>query len=223
MVFAGDGPQVDLDADVSLRSTIRIDNSKSPLLHFPAELRNEIYGYALGRRVWDVTGGIAHVAPEGVDPYRAATSSERLKGTNILALLETCHQVHHETASLPFSINTLYSRKIDISPFLSSLTAAQQAAVMKMRLQLFWDNGPNPFHLQNGKEKFCEKFCTVMGALPGLKQLYIEALTIMRGGYGARQDLVSEQEVREWLDKNLRAALSTKFDILIKVTNIWGL
>jgi len=65
------------------------------LLRLPAEIRNLIFGYALGGK----TFLIDHYVYQGI-------AKNRTRFKNALALLAVCRQVFAETALLPFSSNT---------------------------------------------------------------------------------------------------------------------
>lgn len=64
------------------------DCEQSPLLHLPAELRNEIYAYVLTTNL-----------------YRVGSDGRILTDTRPLLLLRVCRQIHEETATMPISIN----------------------------------------------------------------------------------------------------------------------
>ncbi|KAF2253363.1 hypothetical protein BU26DRAFT_399624, partial [Trematosphaeria pertusa] len=63
---------------------------ESPLLRLPAELRNKIYSYVLGGRLWELKDTL--------------TAGSREK--NSMSLLRVCRQINAETASLPFELGT---------------------------------------------------------------------------------------------------------------------
>jgi hypothetical protein len=64
------------------------------LLRLPAEIRNQIFAYALGGQTYE----LRETAPYGV--VTNTTVSE-----NALALLVVCRQLYAETALAPFSLN----------------------------------------------------------------------------------------------------------------------
>jgi len=102
----------DLHADFD-NSTSR-NQSESPLLQLPAELRNIIYTYVLQDDLWVVA-------------YRLTKTESR--GYPI-ALLFVCRQIHAETALLPYALNTFLIGDISLGEdaalgFLGRRTPAQ--------------------------------------------------------------------------------------------------
>ncbi|KAF2707627.1 hypothetical protein K504DRAFT_383222 [Pleomassaria siparia CBS 279.74] len=70
------------------------NREESPLLCLPAEIRNHIFSYALGGRMWVIL-------------WRSRRSSVvKNREENCLSLLQTCRQVYAETALLPFELGT---------------------------------------------------------------------------------------------------------------------
>lgn len=76
-------------------------NRASPLLSLAAEIRNQIWEYALGGKIFRQV--VCHYPTEKFLPKM----SER---KNTLALLLVCRQIYAETALLPFSSNTFSIR-----------------------------------------------------------------------------------------------------------------
>jgi hypothetical protein len=109
------------------------NRQSSPLLRLPPELRNQIYEYVLGGEIYyllDSSGRMILIK----NRYNGARRPQK----HCFALLETCRQLHAETASLPSSLNTFASSSLTIANFFSKLTTAQQEAVKGVRLYLQW-------------------------------------------------------------------------------------
>jgi hypothetical protein len=73
-------------------------NQDTPLLRLPAEIRNRIWQFALGGKVYrqqHVTGN-----------RRGKLMPQPCERGNAFLLLRTCRQIYAETGVLPFTINT---------------------------------------------------------------------------------------------------------------------
>ncbi|OCK88385.1 uncharacterized protein K441DRAFT_427519, partial [Cenococcum geophilum 1.58] len=68
------------------------NSNQSPLLHLPAEVRNQIYAHVLGGKL--------------VHPTARRGSLERWHKLLHLGLLDTCKQTYQEAALLSYSLNT---------------------------------------------------------------------------------------------------------------------
>ncbi|KAI4648275.1 hypothetical protein J4E93_004687 [Alternaria ventricosa] len=79
----------------------RQNQRNSPLLRLPAEIRNLIFGYALGGRTFHISHNIYQDVTKNTNVSKNTSVSK-----NALALLAVCRQVFAETALLPFSSNT---------------------------------------------------------------------------------------------------------------------
>lgn len=109
------------------RREIAIRNqNQSPILRLPAEIRNKVYKYVLGGRIYRFK--------DAIDRGRAVldTKGER----HILGLLLVCHQTYSEASLLPYSLNKFSFREFDISfsPFLDHRTLPQFQAITRIEL-----------------------------------------------------------------------------------------
>jgi hypothetical protein len=87
----------------------------SPVLRLPAELRNQIYEYALTFGVWFICD-----AQPG-----------------ILSLLSVCRQIYHETKLLALRLNAIYFTEPPNSFFFSRLTMPQCAAITHVTVDTY--------------------------------------------------------------------------------------
>ncbi|KAG9188772.1 hypothetical protein G6011_07477 [Alternaria panax] len=106
---------VKISSDEKNEATKR-NTAESPLLRLPAELRNEIYKYALGRHVYPVPG-------------------DGRKNPRALNLVRVCRQIQQEAAFLPYSLSVLSSRMaIHLEEFVSRLSISQRNAIETIQL-----------------------------------------------------------------------------------------
>ncbi|KAF1840433.1 uncharacterized protein K460DRAFT_208393 [Cucurbitaria berberidis CBS 394.84] len=142
------------------------NNSVSPLLQLPAEIRIQIWEHILGgMRILISTFTGAYFRPE----YSDNPLHTRLT-TDHLALLRVCRQIYNETATLTFSTNRFcFVGRSAFEEFLKSTKPAQRDALRRMvvdrPLMLFY------IHPKNKRPRIvadpCEPF-------PNLKTIIIE-------------------------------------------------
>jgi hypothetical protein len=138
-----------------------------PLLRLPAELRNNIYEYALGRPEFQVTCKLDMI-------IRNASPS--------LALLRACRQTHIETTSLFWSISTFdchlglqYMRL-----WLETQSLSRQAAISSVKVRfmtdLEWDLDDTLSMWSLDRDGLLQSLqcCD----LPGLKRIYVDVHVI---------------------------------------------
>lgn len=103
-------------------------NSETPLLCLPPEVRNQIWGYALGGNVFDVV-------PCYIDEstYLCKPSAQSLPRTNI-ALLSVCRQIYAETALLPYKLNAFRFATKQEFGWVENLHQVQRALIPEIRL-----------------------------------------------------------------------------------------
>ena len=98
-------------------------------MQLPAEIRNKIWGYALGDTM--------------IQAYfvRLQTSKLRLRPTDrkyAMALLRTCRQIYHETAILPYKLNTItVSFLQDVAAIVKILRPYQYRHVTTLQIELY--------------------------------------------------------------------------------------
>ncbi|KAF2831205.1 hypothetical protein CC86DRAFT_269165, partial [Ophiobolus disseminans] len=116
-------------ASRSPSSTERNDHD-SPLLRLPGELRNRVYEFVL------------HQNPRR---YLRSfqTSSMWHQGPNLrnLSILSVCKKTHHDTALLPFALNTFRCDALHVfEGMLSTMTMTQRQAITSLHLMFrFYD------------------------------------------------------------------------------------
>src|SRR4051812_1008942 len=83
------------------------NETRSPLLRLPAELRNNIYEYVLGGKSICLTTRngkpVGEICPRIDPPGTGYSSDDRLYG--VLQLLYVCRQIYVEARFLSFTIN----------------------------------------------------------------------------------------------------------------------
>jgi hypothetical protein len=104
-----------------LRSySARQNQRDSPLLRLPAELRNQIFRYALGGETWNFV-----VRESNRHRVRNCSGFQ-----HALALLAVCRQIYAETALLPFSLGSFsFNDSDDFEIWLKALNSAQRNEV----------------------------------------------------------------------------------------------
>lgn len=136
-------------------------NSRTPLLRLPGEIRNRIWGYALGNEVIQVTPSISR-ANEHCFKF--------LDRPVAIAPLRASRQIYHETALLPFRLNTfLLLRPIDVSQLERQLTPRQRALVRFIRFE-----GTIPFLPEHAYSELANGLQRV--GLSGLERVEIRIL-----------------------------------------------
>jgi hypothetical protein len=93
----------------------------SPLLRLPAELRNRVYGYALGGAVWD--------ADETRHPPHKLSFDRRIEQKHSLGLLHVSRQIFEETRLLPFQLGTFSSGLWSMSQLLNTFSSESIEAI----------------------------------------------------------------------------------------------
>jgi hypothetical protein len=112
-------------------------NSNSPLLRLPAEIRNQIYNYVIGRHHYEIrtrgSSGITYY----LSPGSASSPSWREQN----GLSQTCRQLHHETSALPFRNNMFGIRMMEdhstLNKWMGLLQPYQASAIQSIYFCLF--------------------------------------------------------------------------------------
>jgi len=115
----------------AMAQEIPANQRNSPLLRLPAELRNQIYKYALGGHI--VLLGTTH---ELVYPRKPRLYPE--EPISHFALLRVCSQIHAEAALLPYSLNIFhfFTDPSSINAFMSSISTSQLGALTILVIQI---------------------------------------------------------------------------------------
>lgn len=117
-----------------------LENQQSPLLRLPREIRDCIWKYALGGKVF--------LMKEHVDAERFEIVPENAASDNN-ALLRTCRQIYSEASSFPLRFGTIACLSPwAFVPCIKTLTRHQRAQVTKLCLtcccphdMMDWDDG----------------------------------------------------------------------------------
>lgn len=139
-----------LSSSSSLTQCRAIRNQReSPLLKLPAELRNRIYGYVLGRDPMHIHLSIHQaisLVPEQEYLYDRATPAQIRYSRQLLAITETCRQIHTEAQFMLFSLNEFYGspRALQRGLF-STLTKTQYSTLNTIHI-LFTGTAPPFLH-----------------------------------------------------------------------------
>lgn len=103
-------------------------NQDSPLLRLPPEIRDRIWKYALGGKVF-----IARCYSVGTMTCRFAPSA--MESSNGVALLRTCRQIYSETAVYPSSLGTFACNDLKaLKKSAKTLKTYQRKQVAQLRL-----------------------------------------------------------------------------------------
>jgi hypothetical protein len=188
------------------------NHDTSRLLRLPAELRNQVYTYLIGH-------GSVHICP-GYACSRCLKNSTRPVGPDgfilcqntwhyprhLLAITQTCREVHAETGNLPFVLSKLIGWYHDVIPALSTRTRlikTQLDAITSLQMHTFWfmvwDMKRDLFtHVGYGAPHF-------NWVLPGLRKLDV----VMEGR-------VNESEIMQW--KAAQAEVFSMMNELVRNT-----
>jgi hypothetical protein len=130
-----------------------LNQTKSPLLRLPAEIRNRIYELVLGSKTIVIDFKPYHVNNSGVvertfnytpttyrghvNPFPARSISKSLFTTTKLTLMNSvCRQLYHETEILPFKLNCwAFEKYLTMMNFLfvdKQLMRKQRAAIKEL-------------------------------------------------------------------------------------------
>jgi hypothetical protein len=113
-------------------------------LRLPAELRNEIYKYALG--------GVEMVLFEGATPgthFAVPSKFVLALGTHGatpepvahgLALTQVCRQLYAETRLLTFQLNDFYGSFLALEIWTKELNSEQVSAIRRLNLHIYWED-----------------------------------------------------------------------------------
>lgn len=132
-------------------------NSDSALLSLPAELRNRIYEYVL----------VVQNSKLKVDMQRQPSFWRGTDSHSVLALLQTCRQIHKEARGIFYYENTLCLTSTTLPSFVASLDLARRTHLRSLQLDLtgahFHGNG----HAYDGD---CLR---AVGLLTGLRSVHL--------------------------------------------------
>jgi len=151
-------------------------------LQLPAELRDQIYAYALGGIVWSVNGRLRAFA------YR----NDKID-RSYAAIGGVCRQFHDDTKLLPLCLNTfLFLHPGYIAPFIAKLNSRQKAAVFYMSLRTYVSISPSDLeHLGAHSSLY---------TLPNLRLL--DVIILAYSGDSAEKIEVAEKDMRSWLEQH---------------------
>lgn len=156
----------------------------SPLLRLPAEIRNEIWKYALGGKVY-----------RGVFDDSKAPSTKlslpRTEPANAAALLRTCRQIYAETALMLCSLNKFsFDFAADVCVGVRKLKPIQRRQITAIQLELLCPAG-DPARLCKMLDRDMympsKSFVT---RLPCLKKICVSV-------FGAETGAIGEEEMEE--------------------------
>jgi hypothetical protein len=177
------------------------NNQDSPLLRLPPELRDRIWGFAIGAHVLRVvyTNSPANKTVVKIQPPFK-------ENRNTLALLRTCRQIYSETALLPYKSST-YSCDLwqPLSHGLRHMKRFQRAQIEDLQVELDLPWSRNPVRIQ-------ELCVDQLAILPGLKRVRILAF---RDKYVLEHELEESREtIRNSLEPILAGTnISTMFEV----------
>ncbi|KAJ4372398.1 hypothetical protein N0V83_004172 [Neocucurbitaria cava] len=160
-------------------------NRLSPLLRLPAEIRNEIWKYALGGKVY-----------RGVFDDSKAPSTKlslpRTEPANTAALLRTCRQIYAETALMLCSLNKFsFDFTADVCVGVRKLKSIQRRQIMSVQLELLCPAGdPARLCKMLGARHMYMPSKSFVNRLPCLKKICVSV-------FGAEVGVIGEEEIEE--------------------------
>lgn len=123
-----------------------VDTQHSPLLCLPAELRNRIYGYVFGVPWIRACCGSDRFCTywgcnECIDDILYRFKFKFHYPRRLLALTETCRQIHEETKILPFVLNKFHGKPESIDRALHYYLDPEQSNAVTAVCFLVRNNG----------------------------------------------------------------------------------
>jgi len=147
-----------------------VNRQRSPLLRLPAELRNKIYGYALGGielRMSYRSKELGVVSPMSYDPHMSFTPFHRLVGLTLVS-----RQIYAETKILPFELCTMLALGSTFNGLIERLNLTQRQAIstihahhLEVKESTVWTNSWPAVRLLTGLKRV-EVFCSSNLGLP---------------------------------------------------------
>lgn len=111
----------------------------SPFLALPPELRNRIYEYTLSVENCTIKNyTIRNRRNRELPNHWARDFSKRWTRVSkplVLAILQTCHQIHDEAQCIFYCINTLLIKARDIAEFLHATSARRLRAIRNLKVK----------------------------------------------------------------------------------------
>jgi hypothetical protein len=171
----------------------------SPLIRLPGELRNLIYGYALGEDRFGCYGFVRRTHP-------TLAWGER---ENRLALLRVCHQIYEEAALLPFSLNEFkFAYCKGFLDFCLALGPTKRRAIRKLRLteRIFKSVKLAVSDLP------AHGFGSLSQLLPNLQRVHVYTRTFpkMFGQQIAQKKTRDEKILEDWVRAGLKGDVEVK-------------
>ncbi|KAF2830942.1 hypothetical protein CC86DRAFT_462965 [Ophiobolus disseminans] len=182
-----------IDSEANLAISLS-NQTSSPLLRLPTELRNAIYTHMIGTII--LTPGLMSIK----DPRLIIE----------LSLLRTCRQTHRETALLPFQLNTFGSVLPGMEHFFAKLNAQQRNAVQRVRLSLYLRDTWMKFF----SGEVSQRPLSFVALLPGLQRLVLR-LNIWHGSDEAITHALKELSL--WRC----AGCSPRLEVLVRRHSVW--
>ncbi|KAH3968600.1 hypothetical protein HBI56_125000 [Parastagonospora nodorum] len=186
----------------AVNETITITSQlQSPLLRLPAELRNEVFSYALG-------GLIVYLNHDGTISYHTPERLERLDGlndaridvlqytTNCLSLLTTCRQIYNESAHLPLEHYAYFYRTYSFESRLNTLPSTRIVAIKRIKITYHW------FCPRGPCREYLEGYLDAIALLPFIENIEIMVVdhdTEDRARHTANRIRINHGEVKNWV------------------------
>jgi hypothetical protein len=176
---------------------------ESPLLKLPAELRNQIYGYALYEGTLVLTLG---VRKGNGNEIRCFTLGLTNGWPHLLALLQVCSQTHAESQFLPFSLNNfrlqlgskcLYST---LQAMITQFSPMQRANITRMELATSLDSTATNYLIYRFMVERNARGISFSDLLPRVKSVILH--NCEHHYWGRDEKAVGHQkaEVKAWYD-----------------------
>lgn len=190
---------------LNLLRSATLNDAKSPLLRLPAELRNQIYIYAIKSRPYE----FSIIKPNS--PNRRARIKHRANG---VALAQVCRKLYHETAMLPFILNSFFCANWYVCEVLHKLlTPSQRAEVRELGVKVagdrFWATRPYLYVVRDEGFRLSRHF-------PNLERVVVKSYYTVENT-GARVRGIIEGKyglLKKWFMKGEREGFEVKFEEL---------
>lgn len=200
-----------LDSAVALILLRTIRNQReSPLLRLPAELRNKVYTYVLGGREIELccneSCGCGGRRRYGRVP-RGKQGPVSHYPRSLLALLETCHQVHGEARLLPFSSNMFLATALDWKELIAEhFSDERKNAIQAIGVQIYGYSGDQVM------DEFADS--DLFNHLAMLSNLKVICLLLRRAIQQDQREEVENRIRSEWAKVNGRQPVKFELGLL---------
>ncbi|KAF2118567.1 hypothetical protein BDV96DRAFT_685173 [Lophiotrema nucula] len=209
--LSGNGSFEQNEAPDPLLEIFKHNASKSALLRLPAELRNQIWEYAVGGMFIKIDQG-SHGENDlpGVRAFHL-DGNKKSPAAPLFNLQKVCRQIHAETATVFYSHNVFVIGRFAMKGWQAKLSPAQRRAVTHINMRDAWYYAP----CSNGC-RMCDTFSIIVNpylALPGLKTVTMSRRHVITISNKERASEVNEDDVEQTIRQMEGAQVQVTFTV----------